>query len=73
MGKDSSIEVAVSFLEHHTDGKAIRVTDGTLDDKGKVRTYWLPVSQIEYDGDPSVGDVIEITMPEWLALKKGLI
>ena len=53
-------------------GKAVRILDGGND-------VWLPLSWIQVDGqsvdDASVpiGEVVEITMPEWLALKKDLI
>ena len=53
-------------------GKAIRILDGGND-------IWLPLSWIQIDGqsvdDASVpiGEVVEIAMPEWLALKKDLI
>lgn len=39
--------------------KAIQFYDGN-------QTVWLPLSQIEIDGST-------VTMPEWLALEKGLI
>jgi hypothetical protein len=40
--------------------KAIQVSDGKT-------VAWLPRSQIEINGDGTV------TMPEWLALERGLI
>lgn len=33
----------------------------------------LPVSKIEYNIDAERGDIIEVEMPEWLALDRGLI
>jgi hypothetical protein len=36
-------------------------------DAGDAKPIWLPLSQIEINDDGSV------TMPEWLALEKGLI
>ena len=48
-------------------GLAIFVTDPD----GKRVT--LPKSEIEYDEDADPGDVIEVEMPEWLALERGLI
>ena len=36
-----------------------------------MREVWLPLSQIEIDGDRP--GVVEVAMPEWLALEKGLI
>lgn len=46
---------------------AIFVTDP---DGNKVT---LPKSEIEYEDDPEKGDEIEVEMPEWLALERGLI
>ena len=41
------------------------------DDTGN---YWLPKSQINYDGaEYEKGDEIAIDIPEWLAEDKGLI
>lgn len=48
-------------LEGETE-KAFR----TKDSDGE--TVWLPKSQVEYDQDSGT-----FTMPEWLALEKGLI
>ena len=55
-------------------GKAIRILDGGND-------IWLPLSLIQVDKHPvdeanidaKAGELVDITMPEWLALKKGLI
>lgn len=38
---------------------------------GEGQNIWLPKSKIDYDG--GVGDTIDVEMPEWLALEKGLI
>ena len=43
-----------------TTGKAIQFFDGDT-------TVWLPLSQIEVNDDGTV------TMPEWLAIEKGLV
>jgi len=47
---------------------SICIDDGTKD-------VWLPKSQvIEYDPDVfDEGDDITITIPEWLAIEKGLV
>lgn len=46
-------------LKHETDG-AFLVTDGDKD-------YWLPKSLTENNGDGT------FTLPEWLAVKKGIL
>jgi hypothetical protein len=58
-------------LRHETD-KAYLIFDGRIEIKkgdtvkSEVRT-WVPKSQVEFDNDKT------FTMPEWLALEKGLI
>lgn len=37
------------------------------------REVMLPKSEIEYDEDAESGDVIEVEMPEWLAIERGLV
>lgn len=34
---------------------------------------WLPKSQIEWEGEPDVGDTCSFIVPEWLAIDKGLV
>lgn len=56
------IEVIIS---HMTD-RAVLVKEYEQDSG-----TWLPLSQVEVDGD--VGEYGVVTIPEWLALDKGLI
>lgn len=59
------IDITVQRL-HETE-KAVLVTD-SIPEKG----VWLAKSMIEIE--PSVvGGLFTVTMPEWLALEKGLI
>ena len=46
---------------------AVLVTTGTSDDAA-----WLPKSQIEMENAETIGHVI-VSVPEWLAMDKGLI
>ena len=62
MSDRDEIDICVEFLKDH--GRAIKISDGNVEE-------WLPKSQIEYDGEE--GDTITVTMPNWLALEKGLI
>lgn len=62
MSDKDQVDICVEFLRDS--GRAIKVSDGNVEE-------WLPKSQIEYDGEP--GDTITVTMPNWLALEKGLI
>lgn len=59
MARKELVDIAAE-LRHETDA-AYLVDDGT-------RKVWLPKSEVEYD----VGEGT-FTMPEWLALDKGLI
>jgi len=58
----------LSMVLHHKTARAVLVSDtGEKDD-----AVWLPLSQISV-GQDSVDDILQITMPEWLAKDKGLI
>jgi hypothetical protein len=62
-----TIEVTIVILGKTP--QALRVTDG-------VTTDWIPKSLIEEDtrlDSYEIGQTYEITIPEWLALKKELI
>lgn len=56
------IDISV-IVKHRTD-KAVLV------DHGGDQDVWLPLSQVEISRDEN-GDVV--TLPEWLALDKGMI
>jgi hypothetical protein len=78
MSDNREVEVSVDFITH-TD-MAVLVTDG-----GERDAVWLPkslISDVDYtdtrpdaeDWDDLVrGDTITVTIPEWLALDRGLI
>lgn len=38
----------------------------------KTQAAWLPLSQIEIE-ETAFGGIFTVTLPEWLALDKGLI
>ena len=38
----------------------------------KEKAIWLPLSQIEIE-ETGIGEIFTVTLPEWLALEKGLI
>ena len=45
-----------------------------LVEHGAGPDVWVPKSQIlDYSDDYRLGDTIEIELPEWLALEKGMI
>lgn len=53
-------------IEARTD-KAVLFHTGNKDEAA-----WLPLSQIEVE-ETGVGGIVTVTLPEWLALDKGLI
>lgn len=59
--------VDVSVVLHHETPKAVLVSD----DGNRDRGVWLPLSQVEVEHKK--GGVVEVTMPEWLAIEKGLV
>lgn len=61
--------VTVSLFLHTTTDRAILVSEGN----NRLKALWLPLSQVAFDPGDGMAKVIEITMPEWLALEKGLI
>lgn len=63
--RSTVIDITVQLL--HETAAAVRVTDSTPD-KG----VWLPRSQIEIDHGNKPGLAI-VTLPEWLAIEKGLV
>ncbi|MEJ6846816.1 hypothetical protein V3589_11425 [Sinorhizobium fredii] len=73
--KSDLVDIACQVVRDDPDQKAIAVADGTeesyTDDHGVERTrlkwFWLPRSQIQMNDNGTV------TMPEWLAVDKGLV
>ena len=52
---------------HYETKKAVLVSD----DGVKEHAVWLPLSQIEIERKAE--GTVEVTMPEWLAIDKGLV
>jgi len=40
--------------------------------QGQDKGTWLPYSRISYAEDARMGDVVDVTMPRWLAVQRGL-
>jgi len=53
---------------HQETQRAILVSD----DGDLEKAVWLPKSQVEFAEKPG-SDVIEVTLPEWLATERGLV
>jgi hypothetical protein len=65
--RNDTIDIEVTL--HAETALAILVSD----DGDEDTAVWLPKSQIEYPGIAIKGFVITVTLPEWLAMDKGLI
>ena len=65
MSKSDLIDVTVQL--HHETDRAVLVSD----DGDRDKAVWLPLSQCEIE--KRKGGIVIATMPEWLALEKGLI
>jgi len=62
---DEFVEIEGTILRQT--GNAIHFDDGNI-------TAWIPKSQIqETDFSTEKDELVEITIPEWLAFEKGLI
>lgn len=59
--------IDVTMQIHHRTERAILASD----DGDKEKAVWLPLSQVEVSMKD--GGTAEITMPEWLAVEKGLV
>jgi len=74
-GKSELVDVMLEDRGQHENGKAHAFFQGDyLEDRhGNEREQWiwLPLSQIEIQHENN--SVCTVTMPEWLALDKGLI
>lgn len=69
MSRNDTIDIEVTLHADPPSAAAILVSD----DGEESTAVWLPRSQIEYDSDAADGDIITVTLPEWLAMAKGLI
>lgn len=61
---DSTIDFCAT-IEWETD-KAYKLSDG-------VETFWIPKSQVEEKRRVGYDGGFEFTIPEWLAIDKGII
>lgn len=59
--------VDLTMQLHHRTERAILASD----DGDKEKAVWLPLSQIEVLTKEN--GIVEVTMPEWLAVEKGLV
>jgi hypothetical protein len=62
--RDDLIEISCTIVRDEESDMAILIDDGDNE-------VWLPRSQIEYETDKE--GFTTVTLPEWLAMDKGLI
>lgn len=61
--------VDIAGMLHHETDKAILFSD----DGERAHAIWLPKSAIEIERDPKRSGFVTVTVPERLALDRGLI
>jgi hypothetical protein len=68
---DRKLHDMVVFVHQETAG-AVLVSE---DEKDRENAVWLPKSQIEIEPKATVLGVLfhDLTLPEWLAIEKGLV
>ncbi len=70
--KSILVNIICKVVERRED--AIAVINGTMeevDDLRRLKWFWLPCTQIEFEEDDFANATV--TMPEWLARAKGLL
>ncbi len=68
--KSDLVDIACEIRSNDPSKKSVAVADGTtetFEGLEREKWFWLPRSQIEINDDGTV------TMPEWLAVDKGLV
>jgi len=67
MDTDSTVRVQVTILAETP--RAFRVAERGV---GRPAVVWVPSAQISFHPEHAcVGDSVEMTIPEWLAVKSG--
>lgn len=66
MAKSDLVDIDVQKL--HETARAVLVTTGLPDD-----AVWLPRAQVEIVKHDSMPGLHTVTMPEWLAIDRGLV
>jgi hypothetical protein len=64
-GKSDLVDLTMQL--HHENARAILVSD----DGDRDNAVWVPLSHCEIEHKAS--GIVIVTMPEWLALDKGLL
>ena len=70
MARSDLVDIACKIMMDDPTRKAVAVSDGTtekFEGQERVKWYWLPRSLTQINADGTV------TVPEWLAIEKGLV
>jgi len=68
--KSDLVDIACEIRSNNPAKKSIAIADGSteaFEGREREKWFWLPRSQVEINSDGTV------TMPEWLAVEKGLV
>ncbi len=68
--KSDLVDIACEIRSNIASKQAIAIADGTMEKSEhgeREKWFWLPRSQVEINPDGTV------TIPEWLAIDKGLV
>ena len=67
MGKEENATLTNCEIQHFTDKAVLVEYEGD--------EVWIPLSQVDSEKvlEHTVGDIVDIDIPEWLAIKKGLV
>jgi hypothetical protein len=61
--------VDLEMVRHHVTERAVLVSlDGD-----KRKAVWLPIAHVEVVCKNASRAIVEVTMPEWLAVERGLV
>ena len=66
MGRHDNDPIEITVVIIRETDAALLLNDGTSKE-------WVPKSQISYPDGAGPGDMVEVTMPEWLAQDRGFI
>lgn len=61
--------VDLEMVRHHVTERAVLVSlDGT-----RSKAVWLPLAHVEIVCKNAARAIVDVTMPEWLAIERGLV
>lgn len=70
------VQVELIFVGHRAGAMSVDFKEATRDKPPTLAEFDyhnLPASQIQFDSNADPGTVVEVELPEWLAIKRGLV